>query len=148
MWVDHKNIQRHRPHILLIKTHSTSQSKPSKFSYFLNDCIISSLFSFMALSIFIHQYLFYRKGLEFIIAFASLLLINVIFYSSAKMTSRRIVHERALENNLHGIVSGIRVDESAADSFDNWIRKTDKTHGNYTFEMVIDEINSIYKREN
>lgn len=72
----------------------------------------------------------------------------MIFYVTAKITSQRMSHERVLENNLHNIVSGIGAEESAADSFDNWIRKTDKTHGNYTFEMVIYEINSIYKREN
>lgn len=101
----------------------------------------------MALSIFIRQYLFYRKGLEFIIAFSCLLLINVMFYVAAKITVRRMTQERVLDDNSHNIVSGLFVDESAADSFDNWIRKTDKTQ-NYTYEMVIDEINSIYKREN
>lgn len=102
----------------------------------------------MALSIFIRQYLFYRKGFEFIIAFSCLLLINVMFYVAAKITVKEMTHERVSDNNSHNIVNGLFVDESAADSFDNWIRKPDKTHGNYTFEMVIDEINSIYKREN
>lgn len=71
-----------------------------------------------------------------------------MFYVAAKTTSTQMAHERFSENNLHNIVSGLSVDESAADSFDNWIRKTDKTQRNYTFEMVIDEINSIYNREN
>lgn len=100
----------------------------------------------MALSIFVHQYLFYRKGLEFAIAFTCLLVINFTFYTVTKSVASRMDHEGVVENNIHNIMS---VDESAANSFDNWIRTTDKTppHGNYTYEMVIDEINSIYRRE-
>ena len=97
----------------------------------------------MALSIFVHQYLFYRKGLEFAIAFSCLLVINFTFYTVTKSVASRMVHEGIVESNIHNIMS---MDEPA--SFDNWIRTTDKTppHGNYTYEMVIDEINSIYRQ--
>lgn len=98
----------------------------------------------MALSIFVHQYLFYRKGLAF--AFTCLIVINFTFYIVTKSVASRMAmaHEGIVESNIHNIMSA---DESA--SFDNWIRTTDKTppHGNYTYEMVIDEINSIYRRE-
>lgn len=137
---------------------SSTQSKTSKFSYFLNDCIISAFADFTALSIFIHQYLFYRKGLEFTIFFTCLLLINLTFYTVTRSIRNRMGHESEIENNIHNIMSisgnggggGFTVDDSAADSFDNWIRQTDKTppHGHYTYEMVIDEINSIYRRGN
>lgn len=100
----------------------------------------------MALSIFVHQYLFYRKGLAFAIAFTCLIVINFTFYIVTKSVASRMAmaHEGIVESNIHNIMSA---DESA--SFDNWIRTTDKTppHGNYTYEMVIDEINSIYRRE-
>lgn len=150
-------------HLLLIKSCLLfplllTQSKTSKFSYFLNDCIISALADFTALSIFIHQYLSHRKGLEFTIFLTCLLLINLIFYTAARSLSNRMGHESVIENNIHNIMSidggggngGFSVDESAADSFHNWIRQTDKTqaHGHYTYEMVIDEINSIYRRGN
>lgn len=85
--------------------------------------------------------------MEFIIVSSCLLLINLTFHAATKSIASRMGHERVVVNNVQSIMS---VDGSTANSFDNWIRQTDKTppHGNYTFEMVIDEINSIYRREN
>lgn len=123
------------------------QKKPSKLSYFQYDCILSALTDFIALSIFIHQYLFYRKGLEFIVVYGCLLLINFTFLASIKAIISHFRQDVIAQHNLHDIMSGTN-DCNASESFDNWIRKIDKpTESNYTFQVVIDEINSIYRYE-
>jgi hypothetical protein len=121
-----------------------SQKKPSKLSHFQYDCILSALTDFIALSIFIHQYLFYRKGLEFIVVYGCLLLINLTFLASIKVISSHLQQDLNAQHNLHDIMLS-RSECNASESFDNWIRKIDKpAESNYTFQVVIDEINSIY----
>ncbi|CAG9800837.1 unnamed protein product [Chironomus riparius] len=120
------------------------KKKPSKLSYFQYDCILSALTDFIALSIFIHQYLFYRKGLEFIVVYGCLLLINLTFLASIKVISSHLQQHLNAQHNLHDIMLN-QTECNASESFDNWIRKIDKpTESNYTFQVVIDEINSIY----
>lgn len=121
------------------------QKQPSKLSYFRYDCILSALTDFIALSIFIHQYLFYRKGLEFIVVYGCLLLINLTFLASIKVITSHLQQDLIAQHNLHDIM-WTTSDLNASESFDNWTRTIDKPKvSNYTFQHVIDEINSIYR---
>ncbi|KAG5678718.1 hypothetical protein PVAND_008366 [Polypedilum vanderplanki] len=118
--------------------------KSSKLSYFHIDCILSTLTDFIALSIFIHQYLFYRKGFEFIVVFICLLLINLTLLISVRLVKTQIERDILAQQNLHSIMMGDVCENS--NSFDSWTRKIVRpAEYNYSFKMVIDEINSIYR---
>jgi hypothetical protein len=59
------------------------------------------------------------------------------------ITVRMHARDTTEQYKMHDIM-----EREPADTFDNWYRERDRTStGNYTFKMVIDEINSIY-REN
>lgn len=122
--------------------------KPAKLSSFRIDCILSALTDFMALSIFIHQYLFYRKGFEFIVVFSCLLLINLTFLTFERLINIRMRRDEILQqnNHVHDIMATTALtSDDECKNFDNWIRKIERpAERNYSFEMVIDEINSIY----
>lgn len=122
------------------------QKKASKCSYFQYDCILSGSSDFIALSISIHQYLFYRKGLEFIVIFSCLTLINLTFFTTVRVIISRMNQESNLTSPATMMTAG-----GEAESCDNWFRvryddDDKRMEGNYCFGMVIDEINSIYRQ--
>jgi hypothetical protein len=126
---------------MLIQYSLNQQMKASKFTCFQVDCILSTSSDFIALSIFVHQYLFYRKGLEFVVVYICLLLINLTFLSTSQVIIRQIKNNNInSQHNLDDIMTDTNV------PFDDWIRPREKPiAANYNFEMVIDEINSIYR---
>lgn len=79
--------------------------------------------------------------------YGCLLLINLTFLSTVKVIISHFRQDVIAQHNLHDIMSNTN-ECIPSESFDNWIRKIDKTtKSNYSFQVVIDEINSIYQHE-
>ena len=118
------------------------QEKLENLSYFLNDCIISGVFDFIAASIFFFQFLQHGKGMEFLTFFSCLFALNTICFIIVTLLKRQMLKAEKSEEieNIAKVDDDIEYFEmSPLRTRTNYMSER-----NYTYDFVFEEINEIY----
>lgn len=122
------------------------QRNPSNLTYFMNDCLISGAADLVIASVFAIRFAQHGRGFTIAAVLVSSLAINVMFFISSRIVQNQMKCEKTAENRLNEIM---RHDEALDmyESTSSRIPSANRTNEarNYCYELVFQEINSIYE---
>jgi hypothetical protein len=124
---------------------SCLQRNPANLSYFINDCALSGAADLTFAFVFAVRFLQHGRGLLLAAVFASSTALNILFFISARVVQNRMKCEKTAEKRLNEIMRHDELDmyETTSSRIPS-ANRTSESH-NYCYEIVFQEINSIYE---